>query len=261
MEIFIFQHERLYFSKREGIFNMVNRIISLIFLLFIGISSAFLFLIALMIWFVTVLFDKRLKILHLYSCFWASIYLWFMPAWSVTIKGKQNIDKNKTYVVVSNHQSLLDILVVFRIFFHFKWVSKIEIFRIPFIGWNMRLNKYIALKRGDKESVQEMFDDCNKAISQGSSVYIFPEGTRSKTKELRSFKPGAFVLAKDNKVPILPIVISGTRKALPKYSLNFHGKNPIHIEILPEIPYAEFQDMPIEELSSNVREKIIEKLY
>jgi len=231
---------------------MINRIISISFLAFICISSMCLFVIALLIWISTVLFDKRLKILHLFSSFWASIYIWLMPAWSVSIKGKSHIDKNKTYVVTSNHQSLLDILVAFRIFFHFKWVSKLEIFRIPFIGWNMRLNRYIALRRGNKASVQKMYDDCNKAISRGSSVFMFPEGTRSKNRELKSFKPGAFILAKDNHVPILPIAISGTREALPKHSLNFHGKNPIIVEVLPEISSEIVDQLSLEELSAKV---------
>ena len=199
---------------------MFNRIISIGFLVFIAISCMFLFVCALAIWAITVLFDKRLVILHYFSCFWASIYLWIMPAWSVFIEGRNKIQR-KTYVVVSNHQSLLDILVAFRIFFPFKWVSKAEIFKIPFIGWNMTLNRYIKLIRGDKESIRLMLQDCNKTLAGGSSVFIFPEGTRSETGRLRPFKPGAFFLAKENKLPILPIVINGTREALPKYSLNF----------------------------------------
>ena len=235
---------------------MTNRIISISILAFMCLSCMCLFFVALLIWTFTVLFDKKLKILHYFSSFWASIYIWLIPAWSVTIKGKEHIDKNKTYVVTSNHQSLLDILVAFRLFFHFKWVSKAEIFQIPFIGWNMRLNRYIALRRGDKESVQQMFDDCNKAISQGNSVFMFPEGTRSKYRQLKSFKPGAFVLAKDNHIPILPIAISGTREALPKHSLNFHGKNPIIVEILPEISSETVDQLSVEELSEKVHSVI-----
>jgi len=240
--------------------SMINRIISMSFLIFMCISSMCMFVIALIIWLLTVTFDKKLKILHLFSSFWASMYIWLMPAWSVTIKGKENIDKNKTYVIISNHQSLLDILVAFRLFFHFKWVSKEEIFKIPFIGWNMRLNRYIALRRGDKESVQQMFDDCNKAISQESSVFMFPEGTRSKTRQLKSFKPGAFILAKDNQIPILPIAISGTREALPKHSLNFHGKNPILVEILPEISSDTVNELSVQELSDKVHSEISKKV-
>jgi 1-acyl-sn-glycerol-3-phosphate acyltransferase len=239
---------------------MINRILSISILAFICVSSMGLFFVALIIWIFTVVFDKQLKLLHLFSSFWASIYIWLIPAWSVTIKGKEHIDKHKTYVITSNHQSLLDILVAFRLFFHFKWVSKEEIFKIPFIGWNMRLNRYIALRRGDKASVQRMFDDCNKSISQGNSIFMFPEGTRSKNRQLKPFKPGAFVLAKDNQIPILPIAISGTREALPKHSLNFHGKNPIIVEILPEFSYHTVKELSVEELSSRVHSVISSKV-
>ncbi len=238
---------------------MADRIIPIIFLSFMAISSMVLYVVALIIWLATVLFDKRLYILHYFTSFWGSIYTWVMPPWSVSIEGKEHIGK-KTYVVVSNHQSLLDILVSFRIFFPFKWVSKAEIFRIPFIGWNMTLNRYIKLTRGDRKSIQMMLEDCNKALAGGSSVYLFPEGTRSKTGVVKLFKPGAFLLAKDNKVPILPIVINGTKDALPKQSLNFHGKHPITVKILEEIPYETFQDLTPEETAAMVRARISEAM-
>ena len=84
------------------------------------------------------------------TCFWGSLYTWFNPAWPVKVVGREKIDPNETYVMVANHQSLLDIFVLFRLFRHFKWVSKIENFNIPCVGWNMRLNGYIELRRGDR---------------------------------------------------------------------------------------------------------------
>jgi len=238
---------------------MTNRIISVFFLSFMALSSMVFFLIALIIWLVTVCFDTRLRILHYFTCFWASIYTWMMPAWRVSIEGKRHIGE-KTYVVVSNHQSLLDILVAFRIFFPFKWVSKAEIFRIPFVGWNMTLNRYIKLVRGNKKSVRKMLDDCTTALAGGSSVYLFPEGTRSKNGAVKPFKPGAFILAHNSKLPILPIAITGTQEALPKNSLNFHGRHLITVRILEEIPYAAFQGLNPEETAVMVRERISEAM-
>jgi len=115
---------------------MRNRIISTGILFFIGTTSILFFIIALAIWTLTVLFDRRLIILHYFTSLWASLYLWVVPAWSVSIKGRDKIKKDTTYVVVSNHQSQLDILAAFRLFFHFKWVSKAEIFNLPLIGWD-----------------------------------------------------------------------------------------------------------------------------
>ena len=135
---------------------MYHRFISISFISFFFLSSLFFFIIACLVWACTVLFDPKLKALHLFSCFWASVYLWVMPFLSVTVSGREKIEPGRTYIVVSNHQSQLDILVAFRLFFHFKWLSKAEVFKIPFIGWNMVLNRYIKLKRGNKKSIKQL---------------------------------------------------------------------------------------------------------
>jgi len=192
----------------------------------------------------------------MFTSFWACLYLWTMPAWSVRAAGRDKIRSGASYIVVSNHQSQLDILVAFRLFFPFKWVSKAEVFRLPFIGWNMVLNRYIRLKRGDKESIRQMMDACVKALSRGCSVFFFPEGTRSRTGQLKPFKPGAFILAHQMRRPILAVAINGTKNALPKHSLNFHGRHAIRVEVLEEIPYAQFAHLSVEETAEMVRRKI-----
>ncbi len=179
-----------------------------------------------------------------------------VPAWKVTKLGREKIDPQKTYVIVSNHQSQLDILVAFGLFIPFKWVSKAEIFTVPLIGWNMVLNEYIPIRRGDKKSTLKMMEACERAIAKGSSVYFFPEGTRSKTGELRSFKPGAFILAHKMQTPILAIAINGTKNALPKYSMNFHGSHTIEIKVIEEIEYETFADWSVEQTAEEVRRRI-----
>ena len=235
---------------------MLNRLISIGIITFIAVTSPLLFLVALALWLLTVCFDRRLASLHLFTSLWSSIYLWMVPAWRVTATGREKIRREATYVVVSNHQSQLDILVAFRLFFHFKWVSKAAVFKLPFIGWNMVLNRYIKIKRGRKDSIARMMQACEKSLAGGSSVYFFPEGTRSKTGFVKPFKHGAFTLAKKMKVPILPIVINGTKNALPKNSLNFHGRHDIRIRVLDEIPARQFIDMPVAEAAEMVRAKI-----
>ena len=138
------------------VYVMINRLISIVFLCFIGVSSIVFFGIALTIWLLTILLDKRLVLLHMFTSFWGSFYLWLMPVWSVSVTGREKMEKHTAHMIVSNHQSQLDILVAFTLFYPFKWVSKAEIFRIPLIGWNMTLNRYIKLKRGDKESIKKM---------------------------------------------------------------------------------------------------------
>jgi 1-acyl-sn-glycerol-3-phosphate acyltransferase len=234
---------------------MLNRFIATLILANIAITSVIFFLVAVILRFVTGPFDRRLVILHQFTSFWACFYLWTTPAWSVRVLGREKLGKGP-YVIVSNHQSGLDILVAFHLFYPFKWVSKIEMFRVPLIGWNMSLNRYIPLIRGDKESIKTMLAACEAAIAQGCSVYFFPEGTRSRTGVLKAFKAGAFATAKKMQVPILAVAINGTHKALPKKSLNFHGRHEITLTVLEEIPYAAFKDLDVEDIAAMVRSRI-----
>ncbi len=239
---------------------IMQRIIGILFLLFISVTSVGLFAGALLIWILTGWFDRRLVCLHRFTCLWAYLYVWAMPAWMVSFVDRQKIDSRRTYVVVSNHQSLLDILVVFGLFFHFKWVSKAEIFQVPLIGWNMVLNRYVKLKRGDAESVEQMMKAAEAHLSEQSSVYLFPEGTRSIDGRLKKFKPGAFILAKKLELPVLPIVIEGTTHALPKHSLDFHGRHPICVKVLDTIEPEVYAHMSDSELAEYTRQKFAEEL-
>ena len=239
---------------------LLRRAGSLLFWTFLVISSLLLFPVAALIWATTVLFDRKLVLLHRFTCFWASLYTWFNPVWRVRIEGREKIRPGTAYVMVANHQSLLDILVLFRLFVHFKWVSKIENFRVPAIGWNMALNRYIKLRRGDKESIAQMMDACERTIAEGNSVMMFPEGTRSVDGRLREFKHGAFTLAQRTRAPLLPIVLSGTSNALPKRGFVLQGRHAIRIRVLDEIPYQSFAQKAVETLTQEVRERIAREL-
>ena len=236
--------------------RLLYRFIAVLYIAFVFFTSFFFFLIACAIWLVTRPFDRRLRALHRFTCYWASLYIWIFPPWAVQVEGRENFDNDATYVIVSNHQSLVDILAAFMLFRHFKWVSKAELFRIPLIGWNMSLNRYIRLKRGHKGSIREMYGACETHLKEGSSIFLFPEGTRSETGKMREFKDGAFVLAKRHGIPILPVVINGSKNALPKDSMNFHGHTDVHLRVLPPIPAETFTDTTVEELKSQVRELI-----
>jgi 1-acyl-sn-glycerol-3-phosphate acyltransferase len=240
--------------------GMLARVLSALFWLFIVVTSILLFPVAVLIWAGTVLFDRRLVLLHRFTCFWASLYSWLNPAWRVRVEGQERIRPDVAYVMVANHQSLLDILVLFRLFVHFKWVSKIENFRVPCVGWNMSLNRYIKLRRGDRESVERMMRACERTIAEGSSIMMFPEGTRSHDGRLRAFKPGAFVLAQQTRAPLLPIILQGTANALPKRGFVLRGRHEIRIRVLDEIPYRKFADVPIEVLTERVRDLIATEL-
>jgi 1-acyl-sn-glycerol-3-phosphate acyltransferase len=238
----------------------MRALLSSLFWLFIVVTSLLCFPIAVLLWAITAPFDRRLRALHLFTCFWASLYTWFNPAWRVTVEGRARIRRDRTYVMVANHQSLLDILVLFRLFVHFKWVSKEEIFRVPCVGWNMSMNRYIKLRRGDRESVAAMMARCGETLAEGSSVMIFPEGTRSVDGRLKAFKPGAFILAKRHSVPLLPILIQGTSAALPKRGFILRGRHRIRVKILDEIPVESFEDATVEELLERTHERFARAL-
>ena len=205
-------------------------------------------------------FDPRRKLLHLYTSAWAYHYVKVLPLWKAHFDGLEHIQPNTTYVLVANHQSLGDILVLFGLFKHFKWVSKREIFKVPFIGWNMRMNDYVGLVRGDAASIERMLADCRKHLRAGSSVLLFPEGTRSVDGQIKSFKHGAFTLAKELGLPVVPIVIDGTRNALPKKGLLLRQTKllSIRVRVLAPVPS---EDAPSpRELSELVRERMVREL-
>jgi 1-acyl-sn-glycerol-3-phosphate acyltransferase len=228
---------------------------SLSFWAFIALSSLALFPVAVAIWALTAPFDRRLVVLHRFTCFWASLYTWLNPAWRVRVSGREKIRPGAAYVMIANHQSFVDILVLFRLFTHFKWVSKIEMFRLPCIGWNMYLNRYIPLRRGDSHSITRMMAACERTLAEGSSVLLFPEGTRSADGHLKQFKHGAFTLAKRARVPLLPIVVQGTAGALPKHGFVLRGRHAIRIRVLDEIPWESFADLPVDALTARVHER------
>ncbi len=239
---------------------MARVVLSLAFWAFLVASSLALFPVAVLIWAATAPFDRRKVLLHRFTCIWASLYTWLNPAWPLRVEGRQHIRSDETYVMVSNHLSLLDILVLFRLFRHFKWVSKIENFRVPCIGWNMSLNGYVKLRRGDRGSVVEMMQECDRLLAEGNSIMMFPEGTRSPTGRLRAFKPGAFELALRNRCPLLPIMIEGTSDALPKRGFVLRGRHPLRITVLPPLPYASFAGADAAELAERVRHTLAARL-
>jgi 1-acyl-sn-glycerol-3-phosphate acyltransferase len=238
----------------------MRRLGSVLFWAFLVVSSLALFPVAVLVWALTRPFDPRLRLLHRFTCFWGSLYTWCNPAWPLRVVGRERIDPGATYVMVANHLSLLDILVLFRLFTHYKWVSKIENFKVPFIGWNMSLNRYIKLRRGDRQSVVAMMHACEETLAAGNSIMMFPEGTRSPSGRMRCFKPGAFELALKSGSPLLPIVIRGTSRALPKRGFVLQGRHEISITVLEPIPYEQFRHHSTEKLTLEIHDLFAREL-
>ena len=230
--------------------RLLRRLLSLLFWAFVVVSSVLLFPVALVLWALTRPFDRRTRALHRFTCWWASLYTWLNPWWPVTVSGRERIPAGPC-VLVANHLSLLDILVLFRLRTPFVWVSKAENFRVPFIGWNMHLNGYVPLRRGDRESVLLMLGRCEAALRRGTPVMMFPEGTRSHDGLLRPFKAGAFDLAVRLGVPVVPVVVQGTGDALPKRGFVLQGAHPISLSVLEPVHPAAGETA--DELTARVR--------
>jgi len=184
-------------------------------------------------------FDRRRVALHLFGGFWASLYVWLNPLWRMRVSGRENLPWRGAAVIVANHSSLVDILVLYGLFRPFKWVSKAELGRVPFVGWMLWLNDYVLVKRGDRESIKHMLAHCRKHLSSGSPLLLFPEGTRTPDGRLLPFKEGGFKLALEFRVPVIPVAVAGTFNAMPKNGLVF-GKMDCRIQVLPPIDSTRF---------------------
>ncbi|MDP3804418.1 MAG: lysophospholipid acyltransferase family protein [Candidatus Omnitrophota bacterium] len=211
-----------------------------------------------MLFFAVVLFpfDRKRKAAHSQCFWWADAVIGLNPYWDLKVAGLENIDKTKAYVIVSNHQSLADIAIIYKTKMQFKWVAKESLFKVPFIGWNMSLARHIKLERGKFESIKKVYRQAATWLKGGMSVLFFPEGTRSQTNEMRDFQNGAFKLAIKERVPILPISIKGTRNAIPKGSWLFATKLPISLKVLTPIDTSLFNAADFAKLKDIARSAI-----
>lgn len=230
-------------------------VLSSLYWLLVAVIAVVMFPIAVLVWAITAPIDRRTVVLHAFTNLWGSLYTWLNPVWSVRVRGREHIERGRAYVMVANHLSLVDIFVLHRLHRHFKWVSKAENFSLPFIGWNMRLNGYVPLRRGDRQSVLEMFARCREVLAKGSSVMMFPEGTRSKTGMMKEWKPGAFELAKEAGVAVLPIAIEGTATALPKKGVRI-GRARMRVTVLPAIGVEAVRGLSVEALRDLARGRV-----
>lgn len=212
-----------------------------IFGIYFFASSAVLIVVAALICLTTCAFDKNRRLLHYFACLWGYHYLLVNPGWRCTIEGREHIDPHKTYVLVANHSSYFDILALYGLFRPYKWVSKEEIFKIPFVGWNMMLNQYVTIARGNLTSIKDMLKRCKTWLQRGASILIFPEGTRSETGELQAFRDGAFKLAIDCRVPVVPVVVDGTFQIYPKHAKGIRFFQPVRVRVLPPVEPAAFE--------------------
>lgn len=174
------------------------------------------------------------------------------PLWKFSVSGTGPPDPRRPYVVVSNHESYADVFLISMFPWEMKWMSKTTIFKIPIMGWMMRLSGDIPVVRHDRRSAVMAFKACRDRLAKHVSIMMFPEGTRSRTRELLPFKDGAFRLAVEGGFPILPIAVAGTATAMAKGSFRFR-RAVAKARVMEPIPTTGLTLADIPALSARVR--------
>ena len=179
------------------------------------------FLIQLVLWLLTAPFDRRRLIVGRCFRLTGAVAARLTPYWHFRVYGDVPRRIDGRTVFVSNHEFQADPFLISFLPWEMKWLGKESLFRIPVVGWSMRLAGDIPLRRGDSASTKDAMKQCAQWLQRGVPVIFFPEGTRSPDGKMGAFKDGAFRLALDSGAQIIPIAVCGTRKALPKHSWKF----------------------------------------
>ena len=196
----------------------------------------------LLLFVLTAPFDKHRKIMHYHGSLWASLALFLSPVFRIKITGKEYLYRKKNYILVMNHQSLLDILLSFRLFYPAKMIGKKVLAMVPVIGWNLFLSGHIMVDRHDRKSQFNAIRRMEAILESGDSMLIFPEGTRTRDGNISEFKKGAFRSATATGTDVLPIVLNGAYQALPKSGFIVNGVYTLSMTVLPPIPVEKGKD-------------------
>ena len=177
------------------------------------------------------------------------------PLWTFRVSGTIPDDPRRPYIVVANHESFVDILLISHLPFEMKWLSKIEMFKIPVVGWLMALADDVRLTRGEISSATDAMNQCKDRLAKKVSVLIFAEGTRSTSGELGKFKNGAFRLAIETGCPILPVAVSGCHSALRPKDWRL-GYSTAEVRVLAPIEVAGLTSKDVYMLRDQTRDAI-----
>lgn len=234
--------------------------LSLVFYIYTIVICTVMLVVSAVALLVTFPFDKRRKVVHELSRLLVNMFYVVPPFWKRRVEGLENVDRSKPYVIVLNHRSMTDIMALYFVPLQFRWVSKREVFRIPFFGQFLVLHGDIAIERGNgAEAMRKVIASGCRWLKRGVSVSIFPEGTRSKDGEIHRFKAGAFALAKEAGVEILPVVMEGTN-SMVRDNRMFRWRNTIKIKILPPVSAAYVAATDQKVLADEVHMRMVEAL-
>ena len=234
--------------------------LSVLFYLFLFVICTFFLVLSAVALLLTWPFDKSRRIVHELSRILVRIFYAVPPLWKFRVTGREYIDRRKPYVIVVNHQAGLDIPTLYFVPLNFRWVSKREVFKVPFFGQFLLLHGDICITRRHATAAREkVIRDGKLWLSRGASVAIFPEGTRSHDGAIHRFKAGAFTLAREAGVEILPVVLYGTTTMIGRNGM-FNWRNKLTVSILPPVSAERVAAADPKELMEQVRASMCVRL-
>ncbi len=229
--------------------------LSILYYIFTVIHTTVWCIVSVIVLALTYPFDKSRLWVHEISRYMTWVFFGLPPRVRRKVDGLENIDRRKSYVIVLNHSSAVDIIAAYKIPLNFRWVSKREVFRLPFFGPMLLVHGDIPIERGNAAAAMaKVIHEGKIWLGRGASVAIFPEGTRSKDGEIHRFKAGAFSLAKEAGVEILPVIMTGTASMFRGWRMNW--TNRMHIRVLPAVSVEEASSMDVKELAQSVQERM-----
>ncbi len=218
-----------------------------------------IFLIAtVLVWPLTVPFDPTRRAVHAISRGISMVFLRTPPCWKTRVEGLENIDREQTYVIVLNHRTMVDILMLYWTPMNFRWVSKSKIKKLPLVGQYLMLHGDILIPEGAGREAAKMIMDKGRMwlVERKVCVAIFPEGTRSRTGEIGRFKPTAFALAKEAGVAVLPVVLDGSNVVGRGGRLPW--KHNFTVKVLPPVSAAEVAKKDPREVMEETHKRMVE---
>jgi len=230
---------------------------SLYFWPVIIIMETFMFFTGVIILIFTFPFDPMRRVVDWHSTIWAKMHYWMNPGWKVDYSGGEHVKQDRPYVIVCNHQSMLDIVLMYYVPRVFKWVSKREAIWVPFAGPALLMHRDILIKRGSSGALKYMVNRAQYFFKHNVCVSVFPEGTRTKDGKIQRFKDGAFIMAKETGTAILPVVMNGNFDLMPKKGYSIKRKHNFQIKVLPEIPVEEVEKLSVKELSEKLHSMML----
>lgn len=204
-------------------------------------------------------FDRGRALLHAFLCAWCHFFylrLWF--GWRVRVEGRELLPKGPA-ILVSNHQSAADIFTAMGLFHPFKFVAKASLFKLPMVGWLMSWARYVPVRRGHVHAMDRMLEECRGWLRRGVAVFIFPEGTYAPTRQPLPFKRGAFRLAIEERVPVVPVVLEGTTDIIEGDGPWMNPRASVRVRVLPPLPAESLGDDALA-LAARVRALYFEAL-